>query len=89
MTTYIPIVLLTMFGTKLEKAMCNRLRQHLHANNILVPEQFGFRKGLSTNNAVCKLKDIVFKSCHQRRHAGEVLCESVKACDYKLQNLTR
>jgi hypothetical protein len=51
MKNYIPIVLITMFCKMTEKVACNMLSQHLHTNNILVPEQFGFRKGLSTGNA--------------------------------------
>jgi hypothetical protein len=53
--------------------MCNRLRQHLHTNSTLVPEQFGFRKEQSTGNAACKLTDIVFKFLNQKWHAGEIV----------------
>jgi hypothetical protein len=42
MSNYRPISLLTTFSKVLEKVMCSRL-SHLQTNNILVPEQFGFR----------------------------------------------
>ena len=32
--------------------MFNRLNQHLQANNILVPEMFGFREGITIQQAV-------------------------------------
>lgn len=31
----------------MEILMLNRLNQHLLTNSILVPEQFGFRKGIT------------------------------------------
>jgi hypothetical protein len=42
--------------------MYNRLSLHMHTNNILGPEQFGFRQGKSTDNAAFKLTDSVLKS---------------------------
>jgi hypothetical protein len=44
MTNYRPISLLTTFYKVLEMVMYNRLSQHMHCNDIMVPEQFGFRK---------------------------------------------
>jgi hypothetical protein len=55
MSNYRPISLLTTFSKVLEKVMYNRLSHYLQTNNILVPEQFGFRKGISTENAAFKL----------------------------------
>jgi hypothetical protein len=54
--------------------------------NILVSEQFGFRKGLSTDIAACKLTDTVFKSYNQQRHVGETCCNLAKAVtvNYKI-----
>jgi hypothetical protein len=39
-----PISLLTSFSKVLEKVMYSRLSHDLQTNNILVPEQSGFRK---------------------------------------------
>jgi hypothetical protein len=42
--------------TTLEKVMPNRFSPHLHINNMLVLQQFGFRKGIHNNeNAAYKL----------------------------------
>jgi hypothetical protein len=46
MTNYRPMSLLTVFSKALKKAVRIRLNQCLHANNILVTEQYGFRKGI-------------------------------------------
>jgi Notch-like protein len=71
MTNYRPISLLTVFSKVFEKAMHSRLNQHLHANNILVPEQHGFRKSISTEDAAFRLTDGVFKYLNQKIHVEE------------------
>ena len=42
--------------------MHKRLSQNLHIENILVAEQFGFKKGMSTENAMQKTTDSLFIS---------------------------
>jgi hypothetical protein len=55
MSNYRQISLLTTFSKVLEKVKHNRLSHYLQTNNILLPEQFSFRKGISTENAAFKL----------------------------------
>ena len=50
MPNYRPISLLPVFSKVFEKSMYSRLNHHLKANNILATEQYGFRKGLSTEH---------------------------------------
>jgi hypothetical protein len=50
-----PISLLTSFSKVLEKAMNIQLLKHIHENNILAKEQFGFRTQISTDTAIYKL----------------------------------
>jgi hypothetical protein len=40
--------------------MHDRLSQHKRVCNVLAPEQFGFRKGISTENAAYKVTDSTF-----------------------------
>jgi hypothetical protein len=49
------ISLLTSFSKVLENALYNRLIEYLSNNNVLVENQFGFRKGYATDNAIFKL----------------------------------
>jgi hypothetical protein len=70
MTNYRPISLVTVFSKVFEKAMHSRLSQHLHTNNILVTEQHGFRKGISTENATFRLADSVFISINQKMNVA-------------------
>jgi hypothetical protein len=81
MSNYRPISLLTTFSEVLEKVMQNRLSHYLQANNILVTEQFGSRKGISTENAAFRLTDSVLNSVNQKMHAGGIFCDLVKAFD--------
>ena len=68
-----------MFCKILEKVACDRLSKHLHINNVLVLEQFGFRKGTITDKAACELTATAFKSLNQQRHVGERCCDLAEA----------
>jgi len=47
MTNYKPMyIILNIFSKVLKKPLHNRLNHHLHTNNILVTEQYGYRKGI-------------------------------------------
>jgi hypothetical protein len=48
---------------------------------MLVPQQFGFRQGKSTDNAAFKLIDSILKSINQKMHVGEIFCDLAKASD--------
>ena len=74
MTNYQPMSLLTVFSKVFKKAMHSGLNQQLHTNIILVTGKYSFRKGISTADAACRLKDTVFKSINQKMHDGEIFC---------------
>ena len=61
--------------------MHSRLSHHLHTNNILVTEQCGFRKGISTEDAAWRLTDNVLKSINQKMQVGEICCDLAKTFD--------
>jgi hypothetical protein len=46
-TNYRPISLLATFSKVFERVMYDKLSQHMHCNNILIPGQYGFRKVIS------------------------------------------
>jgi hypothetical protein len=82
MSNYRPISLLTTtFSTVLEKVMHNRISHYLQTNNMPVPEQFGFRKRISTENTTFKLTNSVLKPLNQEMHVGGVFCDLAKAFD--------
>jgi hypothetical protein len=71
-----------LFFLLLEKVMHSRLSHYLQTINILVPEPFGFRKGISTENAAFKLTDSVLKSINKKMQFGGIFCDVAKAFDY-------
>jgi hypothetical protein len=87
MSNYRPILQLTTSSKVLEKVMHSRVSHYLQTNNILVPEQFGFRKGISTENAAFKLTDNVLKSVNKKKmHVDGIFCDLVKAFECKSRN---
>lgn len=78
---YRPISLLTTFSKVFEKVMYNRLYHYLESNNILVLEQFGFRKQKSTENAAFSLVDEILNSLNSKLHVGGIFCDLAKAFD--------
>ena len=55
-----------VFSKVLEKTVQCRLSQYLHTNNILVTEEYGFRKVISTEDAALRPTENVFKSIKQK-----------------------
>jgi hypothetical protein len=51
---------------------CNRINQHLHTNNISVPEQHTLSKGMSTEDAAFRLTDGVLRSLNRKLHVGGI-----------------
>ena len=70
-----------VFSKVLAKVRHSRLNQHLHTNNILVKEHYGFRKGISTEDATLRLTDSVFKSINKKMHFGGIFYDLAKAFD--------
>ena len=60
--------------------MYNRLIEYLNGNNILNPQQFGFRKGLSTENAVLKLTHEILNAL-KKAMVGSIFFDLAKAFD--------
>jgi hypothetical protein len=51
----------------METLMLNRLNQHMQINNILVAEQFGFRKGITIQQAIFTVTDNNLNSLNQQK----------------------
>jgi len=61
--------------------MFNRLYQYVHTNEILAPEQFGFRKESNIEKAIFSLTDSVLSSLKLRQQIGGIFCDLSKAFD--------
>jgi hypothetical protein len=60
---------------KYVRVMYNRLGHYLQTNNNVVPEQCGFRKGISTEKAACRPTDSALKSINTKMHVGGIFCD--------------
>ena len=65
----------------IEKAVHSRLSQYLHTKNILVTEQYGCSKGISSEDAVFRLTDSVLKFVNPKKYVGGIFCDLAKAFD--------
>jgi hypothetical protein len=80
-SNYRPISMLTSFSKVLEKALYRRLIEHIDNNNILNEQQFGFRKRLSTEDAIFKLTHEVLNALNNKTMVGSIFCALEKAFD--------
>ena len=80
-TNYRPKSLLTSFLKVFEKALFIRLIEHFNTNNLLVGNQFGFRKGTATEDAIFKLTNEILKALNNKTQAGSIFYDLEKAFD--------
>jgi hypothetical protein len=55
--------------------MCTWLSHLLYTKNILVSEQYGFRKGISIENAAFKLTDSAFQYINKKMQVDGIFCD--------------
>ena len=81
MSNYRPISVLPCFSKILERIMHNRLYKYLTAEKLLYSKQFGFQIGLSTEHAIVKLVDQIYKSFEKDHYTLGVFIDLSKAFD--------
>lgn len=92
---YRPISLLTSLNKIIEKVVKFRLIEFIDINNILIPEQFGFRSHHSTVAQLVRLCDYATDAFNYNKYTGLMLFDIEKAFDtmwhkgliYKMINL--
>ena len=75
---YRPISLLSSFSKILEKVVCIRLLNFLENNNILTPDQFGFRKSHSAVHPMVHMMNFVSKALNKKESTIAIFCDCVK-----------
>jgi hypothetical protein len=61
--------------------MQTRILTHLTKYNILSNNQYGFRKGLKTEDAIYKVTSEIFNAMNNKLYVGGILCDLEKAFD--------
>ncbi|KAI5748482.1 hypothetical protein M8J77_026065 [Diaphorina citri] len=80
-TNYRPISLLNSFSKILEKLAHYRLILHLESQHLLNKEQFGFRAGTSTADAIANFLIHLERSLASNLHTLGLFCDLSKAFD--------
>ena len=78
---YRPISLLTSFSKVFEKAIHNRLTEYLLNYKIFSESQYGFRKGLATENAIFTPVNEILNNQNNKINSVSVFCDLQKAFD--------
>ncbi|CAB3254600.1 unnamed protein product [Arctia plantaginis] len=80
-SNYRPISVLPALSKILEKLLNTRLTIFLQKNSILAPNQFGFRVGMSTEDAVASLVDEIVNSLENGQKCLSIFLDLTKAFD--------
>ncbi|GFW68457.1 probable RNA-directed DNA polymerase from transposon X-element [Trichonephila clavipes] len=76
-----PIALLSILGKVAEKIILKRLYHHVEENNILIPEQHGFRPDLSTTHQLLRVVETIKSGFKNKKSTGAVFLDIQKAFD--------
>ncbi|KAL1447442.1 hypothetical protein WDU94_006619 [Cyamophila willieti] len=76
---YRPISLLNSFSKILEKLVYARLSSFLHTHNILIEEQYGFRTGRSTSDAISNFLRNLDSLLLSKQHCLGLFCDLSRA----------
>jgi hypothetical protein len=87
MANYRPVFLLMIFSQVVEAATYHTINQQLKVKNILVAEQYGLRRGLSTENEAGTLIDITVKAWNSKLNVGGIFCDLAKVFDSVIQEI--
>ncbi|GBM48307.1 RNA-directed DNA polymerase from mobile element jockey [Araneus ventricosus] len=80
-TSYRPISLLPSLSKIAEHLILKRLNIYLKENNVLCPEQFGFREKLSTSHQLIRVVEYVTEGFANKQKTGAVFLDIQKAFD--------
>ena len=78
---YRPISLLNVFSKIWEKIMKNKFMHFIDSNNILTKSQFGFQKGIKTEDALTLFSKNIYKQLNKSNSVLSIFIDFSKAFD--------
>lgn len=78
---YRPISTLSLMSKLLEKTIHIQLSEYLEIHNLLNPNQYGFRKGMSTHKAINTLLSQIYTNINHRKYSKLCYIDLKKAFD--------
>ena len=70
-----PISLLSSTSKILEKVIKKKMTNHIDENNILPPQQFGFRRKHNNMHPLVRINNLVKLNFHQEKSTGMILLD--------------
>ena len=80
-SNYRPITCLHYFSKIIERILYNRVNEYFINNALLHENQFGFRRGRSTEHAILKMLDFMYDAVDRKNYGLAVLIDYKKAFD--------
>ena len=81
LNNYRPVCSLLPFSKIFERILYDRMINYIEKHNIFSKNQFGFRKGLSTENAIINFIDKIYTGLEKRQHTAAIFMDLSKAFD--------
>ena len=78
---YRPISILSVISKIIERVLAMQITEHMELNSLLVENQFGFRKGRSTTDAIHKLMEDLYINFNSRTITHGIFLDFSKAFD--------
>jgi hypothetical protein len=79
--SYRPISLLSSLSKIAEHVILNRLKLFIDSNNIILPEQFGFREKHSTTHQLLRVVELASEGLQTKTPTGAIFLDIAKAFD--------
>jgi hypothetical protein len=80
-SNYRPISILPTIGKVFEKVVFRQLSNYLTTNNIISPNQFGFREGNTTNDAITTFLECIYENLNNKKSSILTFIDLSKAFD--------
>ena len=80
-SNYRPITSLPYLSKLFETCLCHRLTSYFNKFGLFTHSQFGFRKNMSTSDAIIKLTNRIYSSLNSKEYNANILIDYKKAFD--------
>ena len=84
---YRPISILPLFAKIFEKLMCTRIKNYLASENLLNQNQFGYRSGVGTSDAISQFLEDMYNFIDRNLYIVAIFLDLSKAFDMVVHSI--